>query len=211
MDAPLTSILVHTLDQYVGQTLTADLAARLGASILRQVYPGPVDVSGIEPLRVGGYVLAPVRLRGVMEDLTVLHRRHWDETEVHRHELQMNPDYDRLLTLEAQGRYLVVAAIHMDTGQLVGNCGLYLAKSVHTQKPIATEDTLYVLPEHRKGRLGVALIRYAERALRHLGVEELSVSVKLVNDVGPMLERMGYKPVATQLTKILREEDNVLG
>lgn len=209
MDAPLTTILCHTLDQYVGQTLTADVAARVGASILRQVYSGPVDISSVTPYRVGGYVLAPVRGREVLDDLKHLHRRHWDETEVHRHNLQMNPDYARGLELEQQGRYLLLAAIHMDSGEMVGNYGLYLTRSMHTQKLMATEDTLYILPEHRKGRLGVAMIRYAESVLRQLGVEELNVSVKLVNNVGPMIERMGYTPVATQYTKILTEDADV--
>lgn len=211
MDAPLTTILIHTLDQFVGQTLTPDVAARLGASILRQVYPGPVDVSGIEPVRVGRYVLAPVRFHDVIEDLKVLHRRHWDETETHRNQVkELNPDYERFLEVERQGRLLVIGAIDMDTGQLVGNVTLYLAKSMHTQERIATEDTLFLLPEHRRGRLGVSLIEYAETAMRHLGVTELTVDVKLVNDVGPMLERLGYQPVGTRYVKNLKEEANVL-
>lgn len=209
MDAPLTTILVHTLDQFVGQTLTPDLAARLGASILRQVYPGPVDISGIEPLRVGGYVLAPTRLRPVLDDLKALHASHWEETETHRHTQTLNPDYARGLELEMQGRYLLLAAVHMDTQELVGNYGIYLSKSMHTQQLIATEDTLYIAKAHRKGRLGVAMIRYAESVLRQLGVQELTVKVKKVNHVGPMIERMGYPVVATEHTKILTEEAHV--
>lgn len=211
MDAPLTAILAHTLDQFIGQTLTPDVAARLGASILRQVYPGPVDVSGIEPLRVGRYVLAPMRVHEVLDDLKALHRSHWEETETHRNQAQtLNPDYNRGLDLERQGRFLLIGAIDMDTGQLVGNFGLYLGRSMHTQQRIATEDTLFLLKDHRRGRLGIALIKYAEDALRHLGVVELTVDVKLVNDVGPMIERMGYVPVGTKYVKQLMEEADVL-
>lgn len=211
MDAPLTTILVNTLDGFIGQTLTPDVAARLAASVLRQVYPGPVDTSGIEPARVGRYVLAPVRLHSVLPDLKVLHQRHWDETETHRNQIErLNPDYERGLELERQGRFLLIGAIDMDTNQLVGNFGLYLGRSMHTQERIATEDTLYLLPEHRNGRLGIALIRYAETALRHLGVTELTVDVKLVNNVGPMIERMGYQAVGTRYVKNLRETADVL-
>jgi GNAT superfamily N-acetyltransferase len=206
MNVPLTSILCHTLDRYVGETLTPEVAASLVTSVLRQVYPGAVDISGIEPLRAGGYVIAPVRAREVLEDLKELHKRHWEETEGYRHGLTLNPDYARGLEVEEQGRLLLLGVIHMDTQQLVGNYGFYLSRSMHTQKLMATEDTLYILPEHRRGRLAVQLIRYAESALRHLGVEEVNVTVKKVNQVAQMMERLGYKPVATQLSKVLSDE-----
>jgi GNAT superfamily N-acetyltransferase len=203
MDAPLTAILANVLQSHVGEQLTEDLAARIGASVLRHVYPGPVDISGISPVRVGSYVLGPMRAREVLPELQALHAQHWTETEGYRHELPFNPDYRRGLELEAQGRYLLLCALHEETKELVGNYGLYLGRSMHTQTLMATEDTLYIAPAHRKGRLGVAMIRYAEGALTQLGVRELNVDVKLTNDVGEMIQRLGYKPVGRKFTKVL--------
>lgn len=210
MDLPITPILCKALVPLVGQVLTPELASWLVSQVAVRCYPGPVDTSGIEPQTVGSYVIRCVRAQEYLAALSDLHQEHWQETETHRHGVAFNPDYQRAIDLEAQGRYMLIVAFDSRTGAPVGNYGLYLARSMHTQSLTATEDTLFVSKPHRGGRLGVALIRYTERALTQLGVEELNVSVKQVNQVGQMIERMGYKPVGTQYTKILKEAAHVL-
>lgn len=194
----------------MGQQLTPEVASRIVARVLARCYPGPIDTSAIAPQVVGSYTLRCARGRDVLDQLRAIHYEHWLETETHRHaSIPFNPDYDRGLDLEAQGRYLLIVAEETATGKVVGNYGLYVSRSMHTQGLIATEDTLFLSRANRGGRLGVAFIRYAERALAQLGVEELGVSVKLVNHVGPMIERMGYQPVGTQYTKLLKEAAHV--
>jgi GNAT superfamily N-acetyltransferase len=70
---------------------------------------------------------------------------------------------------------------------------------------VAEEDTIYILPEYRKGRLGVRLIRYVEYVLANMGVTEIRVTVKTVNEVGRLLQHLGYNHTGNQLTKILQE------
>lgn len=209
MDLPITPILCEEFAPFVGATLTPEVLARVVALVTMRCYPGPVDFTDIEPSKIGSYTLSCARLTEVLPELRGLHREHWMETEGHRHAIEMNPDYARGLDLEAQGRYFLIVARHA-SGAVVGNYGLYLSRSMHTSQMIATEDTLFIARAHRKGRLGVGMIRYAEDALRQLGVTELGVSVKLVNNTGPMIERMGYAPTGTQYTKILQEIDDVL-
>lgn len=206
----LTPTLCQALAPYLGQPLTPEAAARVVAAVGGAVYPGPLDTSCIAPERVGSYEIAFAPAIEVLPQLRPLHERHWNETEGYRHGLPFSPDYERGIDLEAQGRYVLIVARHIGTEKVVGNYGIFLSRSTHTQTLMATEDTLFIVPEHRRGRLGVGMIRFAERALAALGVRELNVSVKLVNKTGPMLERMGYAPVATQYSKILKEEANVL-
>ncbi len=209
MDLPITPILCDVIAAHLGQTLSPEVASQIVAQVATRCYPGPADTSMVEPKQVGSYRIYCARAADTLHQLRPIHEQHWQETESHRHDLTFNPNYARAIDLEAQGRYLLIVAQHIETGDLVGNYGIYLASSMHTQKMIATEDTLFVASAHRKGRLGIAMIRYAEAALWAMGAEELNVSVKLVNSVGQMIERMGYLPVGTQYTKILKDPTHV--
>lgn len=210
MDLPITNILCKVIGDHLGQMLTPEVAAKMIGQTLSRCYPGPVDFSAIAPRTVGSYTLRCAYARDALPLLRPLHKEHWEETETHRNEVaEFNPDYERGYDLEMQGRYFLIVVVENATGALVGNYGLYLSHSMHTKALIATEDTLFVSKAHRRGRLGLALIGYAEDALRTLGVEELAVSVKLVNSVGPMIERLGYQPVGTQYTKLLKEVSHV--
>jgi len=205
MDIQIADILCRALGPHVGEEMTPERAAQIVAQVAMKCYPGPVDTEAVEPLESGSYVIQCERLQSNVAGLSALHYEHWMETEGHHAEAGFNPDYQRGVDLEAQGRYLLIVARERATGRLVANYGLYLARSMHSQQLIATEDTLFVARAHRSGPLGIRLIRYAEAALRLLGCTELNVSVKLVNKVGPMIERMGYEPTSTLYTKILME------
>lgn len=209
MDIQLHHILCQELAPLLGVTLTPEVLAQVVGSTMGRCYPGPIDTRAIAPQRVGSYTLYCARIVDLLDELRHLHAEHWQETETHRPDVAMDPDYERVMDLEQQGRYFLIVARH-DDGTLVGNYGSYLARSTHTKLMTATEDTLFISAAHRRGRLGVAMIRYCENTLRALGVAELNVSVKLVNHVGPMLERMGYTPTGTQYTKLLTEMAHVL-
>jgi N-acetylglutamate synthase-like GNAT family acetyltransferase len=99
------------------------------------------------------------------------------------------------------GRYVLFTL--RNDGRLQGNCALYLDKNTHTQTLIATEDTLYLLPEARKGRAAKRFIEYCENSLKSLGVKEINVSVKTVNKAGRFFGMLGYRHVENGLSKIL--------
>jgi GNAT superfamily N-acetyltransferase len=85
---------------------------------------------------------------------------------------------------------------------------MYLDKSTHTQTIIATEDTLYLLPEARKGRVARQFVAYVESAMRQLGAREIHITVKTVNKAGRFFRMLGYRHIENGLMKIL-EVDNV--
>ena len=58
---------------------------------------------------------------------------------------------------------------------------------------MASQDVLFLAPEHRKGRLGMKLIDYADSMLRREGVQVVAQHVKAAHNFGPLLERLGYE------------------
>jgi GNAT superfamily N-acetyltransferase len=82
---------------------------------------------------------------------------------------------------------------------------MYLTRSTHTQKWVAEEDTIFVRSDHRKGRVGIKLIKYVESVLREFGITEIRVTVKMVNKAGDLLLALGYRHTANQLVKVLGE------
>lgn len=205
MDLPLTKLLCQALGDHLDQTLSPEVAAKIVGKVMAACYPGPVNHLAIAPRIVGSYIIQTARIADCADDLAPLHKEHWDETEGHRHALELDMDYARMRDLEAQGRYALVIVRHRETGKVVGNFGTYLSLSAHTKTLIGTEDTLFISKEHRRGRLAAALMQFTEDYHYALGVRELNVDVKLVNNVGPMIEKIGFVPVGTQYTKILKE------
>lgn len=79
---------------------------------------------------------------------------------------------------------------------------MYLRTSRHTQTRYATEDTLYLLPSARGGRLGMRFLQYVEDSLHAVcGIKEFRMDAKLLNGTDRLLKHLGYQPVATQFVK----------
>ncbi len=194
--------LIKLLKQNMGLPLSWDLAADIYVAAMKVIPLVPLaKIEAIKPEQSGEYTFARELLKDILEEMMPLHQEHWSETEAHRHGLIFNPDYDRFIRFEQAGR-CVVFTIRKD-GRLMGNFSLYLAQSMHTQTLMATEDTLFLIPEARKGRTAARFINYAERALKQLGVVEINVSVKVVNKAGRYFQIIGYQHVSNGLTKVL--------
>lgn len=198
--------LLAILKVNMGLPLTPELAADicLAADHLATLIPAE-NIQQIEPEQYGGLAFSVERIEGITDEIEPLHRAHWDETEEHRHELPFNPDYETFIRYERAGRY-VLFTLRSET-RLLGNCALYLDKSAHTQTLIATEDTLYLLPEARKGRVANCFVAYVENAMRLLRVSEINISVKTVNKAERFFRLLGYRHVENGLTKILEVEN----
>ena len=188
----------------MGLQLTWDLAADIYAATGRiETLVNSSDIEQVKPLLYEDMVFARERMEDIASEMKLLHQAHWNETEAHRHGLALNPDYEIFMRYERAGRYVLFTL--RNDGRLQGNCALYLDKSTHTQTLIATEDTLYLLPEARKRRAARQFIKYCENALKSLGVKEINVSVKTVNKAGRFFRMLGYRHVENGLSKILED------
>jgi GNAT superfamily N-acetyltransferase len=200
----LNTQLIALLKANMGLQLTWDLAADIYVAAGRiETLVNSSDIEQIKPLFYEDMVFARERMEDVVGEMKLLHQAHWNETEAHRHGLALSPDYEIFIRYERAGRYVLFTL--RNDGRLQGNCALYLDKSTYTQTLIATEDTLYLLPEARKRQAARQFIKYCENALKSLGVKEINVSVKTVNKAGRFFRMLGYRHVENGLSKILED------
>lgn len=137
------------------------------------------------------------------DELEPLARAHAEGTHSYRRHEPFNPDQSRYLQFNRMGYFHLVTA--RDGEQLVGYFGLYITTSMHSQLRMATEDTFYVHPEYRHGRLALRILKYVETYCQLLGVHELLFSCELDNTSGitGLLDRLGYKETIRQYSKHL--------
>lgn len=193
--------------KHLGKIMTPEMAAAIEVEAFyepdRTVYPGR-----FAPTVWGEYIIGLELFSGIVDELEPLHRAHWQETEKHRHGLQLRPNYPAVIALERAGRCVQFTARRH--GEIAGHLRMYLGQSLHTSSTVADEDTLYLAPDHRPGPwLVIAVLRYAESVLRQLGVTQISANSKRVNNAAVLMRRLGYLEVATQFVKILKEPAHV--
>jgi hypothetical protein len=197
---------VEAVNRLAGAVITKEVAAAL---IYAATVPPDesIDPATFDLEQHGEYVLRAERFATLVAALHPLHEAQWQETEGHRHGLPFSPDYEAGLRFEKAGA-LVQFTIRRD-GELVGHMRMYLQSSVHTRTRFAHEDTIYIVPQHRTGMLGVAMVRYVERQLRKLDVREIRFDTKHSNRADAILRRCGHAPVATRWVKVFKEHDHV--
>jgi len=83
-------------------------------------------------------------------------------------------------------------------GKPVGHCNIYVTNDMHNGEKIATEDVLYVLPQHRNG-LGRKMAKYMMADLKARGVKRFFISPVTDLRVGKVWKRMGFREVAMQM------------
>lgn len=194
--------LEFALSENIGNKLTPELAVGLLHAAQQPVWTR-VDIESIEPIRYVDYVIQCEYLEDALEEVKPLHQMHWEETEKYRHNIPLKPNYEYMIGAERQGKFLLFTVRCED--KVVGNCMMYLSESTHTGQYVAEEDTIFMEPNHRRGRVGIKLIQYVEQVMQLLGVTEIRVTVKTVNRVGDLLKALGYQHTANQLVKVLGE------
>lgn len=71
----------------------------------------------------------------------------------------------------------------------------------HTQILCAVEDSSYIAPNYRFGRVALKLIQVAEEHLATRGVQEIYFTVAAEGGTGRMIESLGFKPCSTIYSK----------
>lgn len=130
----------------------------------------------------------------VRDEITPLLLAHY--AEIGQRDLAVMPDWDAYLKAEQEARVFILTA-RLD-GLLIGYNVMLLAKHLHyADARIAQNDVIYVVPEHRRGKVGLGLISHCETALRAAGFDKIYYHAKPVNNFGRLLERLGYGAVET--------------
>lgn len=198
------SELISYLRANLGNPITPEICADiciLADQLPTLIFPEKID--RLQSEQYEGFTFSVEKMEDIKSEVKPLHQMHWQETEGHRHGLELKPDYTTFERYERAGRYILFTL--RNGADLLGNCAMYLDNSTHTQTLIATEDTLYLLPAARQGKLAAMFIAYCEQSLKQLGVKEISVSVKTMNKAGRYFRMLGYRHVENGLTKILED------
>lgn len=120
-------------------------------------------------------------------------RRHWQEI-AHYLDIPYAPQWDKYEMLEANGKLRIFTA-RIDE-QLVGYCVFLVDRNIHYGSSLeANEDVLFLVPEQRKGRIGIRLIKFADELLKSEGVQLVKRHIKFAHDHLPLLECMGYEKI----------------
>lgn len=160
---------------------------------------------GFEPAMSGNATFGIERIEDVGDELKVLWREHYNETEVLYLNEEFNPDVDRYKAQEEAGQYV---AFTVRIGKrLVGYLQYWVFRDMHSQGMyVAREDAFFITKEYRGHKLAPKLLNYAESALVHLGCKYVGMTSKEPvggPDIGGFLEKRGYRPVAMYFMKKL--------
>lgn len=139
-------------------------------------------------------VYARETVLGVLPEIKPLLERHWQEIATYK-DIPLDPDFEAYCSAELRGSVRVFTA--RVYGELIGYGVFFIGNLHYRSSRIATQDILFVLPEHRKGRVGYGLIRFCDEQLKAEGIEVVYQHVKLAHDFGPLLKHIGYEPVET--------------
>lgn len=192
--------LCLALSKYAGQVLTREVAVAL----VNDLFPDrTIDPAQFGHQQCGSLIFRAELLSDIVPEMHLLHLAHWAETEGHRNHRPLQMDYPTLLEEERAGTCLQFTA--RSGAELVGNFRVYLRVSRHTKTKFAVEDTLYLRPGYRAGRTALRFMEYVQRCVAGLGYLEFRADTKHVNTAGRLLEHMGFKPVATNYVKFMKE------
>lgn len=147
------------------------------------------------------YTFALEKFTDTYRELEPLYRQHYSEMaeRLHGQGIEISPYNPRLHEYGAacERGDLLNFVLRLD-GQACGYSNVYLTRDMHNQDLIATEDTVFVLKEHRNG-VGKQLVRFILDDLQRRGVKRLLVSAMTDLRVAKLWGRMGFKEAATQM------------
>lgn len=104
------------------------------------------------------------------DELFSLFSEHWDEVALNKQVMVLKPDLQRYEAMGANGNLLVLGA--WDGDELVGYSVNFVMQHLHYKDlRICSNDLLFVAQAHRKGRVGLRLIRATEEHARAAGAE----------------------------------------
>ncbi len=140
----------------------------------------------------------------VKDEASLLWPLHWDEVGQNKIKMQLDPDIEKLNRLNDRGMLHIV--IVRENGKLVGYHASIIDTLMHYKKVLAAKGDLYWLhPDHRKGTIGIRLLKEVERTLKLRGVQVIYDITKLYLDNGKIFERLGYRPIERNYSKWIGE------
>lgn len=135
-------------------------------------------------------------------EMKELFNEHWEEVACNKDVIKLDPDWPVYYRMIDEGRTHLVTA--RENGNLLGYFLCVITKELHYRNvTTANTDIFFLKKEYRHGFAGVKLFKVLEKTLKDIGVNKINTATKLSLDIGPMLERLGYKPVERLYSKLI--------
>ena len=136
-----------------------------------------------------------------LPEIVPLYRQHYGEMQARLSASGIaigdyNPRWDEYCKAWSGG-WLINYIVRTD-GAAVGYSNVYLTNDMHNGEFIASEDTIYLLPEHRNG-IGRKLVKFVLADLKSRGVKRAYVTTQTDLRTGLLCKRLGFREVAAQL------------
>ena len=135
-------------------------------------------------------------------DAQKLLEAHWEEIALNKGKIALNPDWEAYEALEGSGKLKIFTA--RDDDRLIGYFVVIVGVNLHYKDHVfAVNDILYLDKEHRKGRTGLKLIKFAEKCLKEDGVSVLSINTKVHKPFDSLMEYMGFNLIERVYSKYI--------
>lgn len=116
---------------------------------------------------------------------------HWEEIALNKQVMKLSPDADKYRTMDSQGMLLMLGA-YVD-GELVGYSVNFLMHHLHyAELRVCSNDLLFIVKEHRQGKLGVQLIKRTEEEAKARGAQMVLWHAKPGTALEALMPRLGY-------------------
>ena len=138
----------------------------------------------------------------MVDELKPFSKIHWDELGLTKDDVQLDMDWDRFIKMEREGKLHTITV--RDDGKLLGYHISFIGTHPHYKSTNhAVVDLYYLHKEHRLGRTGIRLFKYAEASLKKLGVVKISSGCKVKLDHTKLFEYLGYEFSDKMFIKII--------
>lgn len=128
---------------------------------------------------------------------------HWRELATHPDLMNLAPDAERYMAMEAAG-VLLVLLVRDEADRLIGYSVCMIGQHLHYgDLRYAHNDVLYLAPGRRAGGLGLRLIRETERACREAGAQFIVWHAKKGTDLDRIMPKLGYAVQDTLYSTVL--------
>lgn len=139
----------------------------------------------------GMYAIREATVSEILANASELFAEHYDEIALNKQVMQLRPDADKYLELEANSSLFILAAYSDD--DLVGYSVNFTTNHMHyTDLIVASNDLLFVSKQHRKGKVGLRLIKATEAKARDVGARLMLWHAKPDTALAELLPRLGY-------------------
>lgn len=139
----------------------------------------------------------------VLPELMEIYPEHWAEIALDKEAIKLDPDYP------AYERMARAGILHVVTARVRGALVGYHLSMIHPhlhyrQSMTAFTDIFYLRKPYRAGMTGYKMLKFFRDSVRERGVQKVYMGTKLALDLGPLLARLGFKPIERLYTMVFK-------